>query len=51
METTIYQVAFWVEGLGFMFSGQGDLVCRSITPLTHRVVLIIHVINLLAKSP
>ena len=31
--------------------GQGDLVSRLITPITHVVTLILPMINLLTKSP
>ena len=31
--------------------GQGDLVSRLITPITHIVTLVIPIINLLTKSP
>ena len=31
--------------------GQGDLVSRLITPITHIVALIIPIINLVTKSP
>ena len=31
--------------------GQGDVVSRLITPITHLVTLVILIINLLTKSP
>ena len=36
---------------GGYLEGQGDLVSRLITPITHIVTLIIPIINLLTKSP
>ena len=38
------------QGLAYL-EGQGDLVSRSITPITHIVTLPIPIINLLTKSP
>ena len=32
-------------------AGQGHLVSRLLTPITHRIVLVISIINLLTKSP
>ena len=44
-----------VQGVGLgcrvYLEGQGDLVSRLITPVTHIVTLIIPIINLLTKSP
>ena len=36
---------------GTYLEGQGDLVSRLINPITHRVTLVIPIINLLTKSP
>ena len=42
-----------LQGLGFRvyLEGQGDLVSRLITPITHIVTLFIPIINLVTKSP
>ena len=46
---------FGVYGLGFKLKayleGQGDLVSRLVTPITHIITLVIPIINLLIKSP
>ena len=46
-------MGFRVLGCGFMLylEGQGDLVSRVITPITHVVTLVLSLINLLTKSP
>ena len=43
----------WCCGCSFYsyLEGQGDLVSRLITPITHVVTLLIPIINLLTKSP
>ena len=43
----------WLRGSGFRsdLEGQGDLVSRLITAITHIVTLLIPIISLLSKSP
>ena len=40
-----------VSDIAAFLEGQGDLKSRLITPLTHIVTLIIHIIHLLTVSP
>ena len=44
-------LAFRVLGLRVYLEGQGDLVSRLVTPITHIVTLLIPFINPLTKSP
>ena len=40
------------DGVGRVYlEGQGDLVSRLVTPITHVVTLVIPLINLVTKSP
>ena len=46
--TAITSIAY--ASFGPYLEGQGDLVSRLITPITHIVTLVIPIINLLTKS-